>query len=260
MASNPNRQRPAGGLGQPTPLATKAAPTMARGVAVPGDEHPLAARAVAVAILPNEHALVPPAANIQYPAAAAPAAPPPRSPIVAKVVPATPTGKVRVTPASVSPARTLDTLADAFLAEESYRTSQLGLSPMLRPTPLPPGDGIGRLRTLVERRAWGDVLKLSANILNSREDPHSDVYISLLILPANAPQADISTVTMQIRLETVEIMTLQCHAWLKLRRYSDLSAEIERWNFLTQNQSNAQSPDWLPWTLRKFFKYAVPFD
>jgi hypothetical protein len=153
-----------------------------------------------------------------------------------------------------SPATALDELADAFLSEPSYRTQQLGLSPLLRPPPLPRQEGVARLRTLVERRAWGDVLKISTGMLNSPKGPHSDVYASLVTLPLNAPQVDTSSIPMEARLETVEIMTLQCHAWLKLRRYADLAAEVERWNFVTHNDAAAQSPDWLPWGLRKYIK------
>ena len=148
----------------------------------------------------------------------------------------------------------LDELADAFLSEPSYRTQQLGLSPLLRPPSLPRQEGVARLRTLVERRAWGDVLKISTGMLNSPKGPHSDVYASLVTLPLNAPQVDTSSIPMEARLETVEIMTLQCHAWLKLRRYADLAAEVERWNFVTHNDAAAQSPDWLPWGLRKYMK------
>jgi hypothetical protein len=104
---------------------------------------------------------------------------------------------------------------------------------------------------LVERRAWGDVLKVATAMFNSPTDPHADVYASLVTLPLNTPQADVASVPLEIRLETVEIMALQCHAWLKLRRYGDLATEVERWNFVTLNDATAESPDWLPWSLRK---------
>jgi tetratricopeptide (TPR) repeat protein len=74
------------------------------------------------------------------------------------------------------------------------------------------------------------------------------------MLPLNAPPVDIASIAMEVRLETVEIMTLQCHAWLKLRRYADLGAEVERWNFVPHNDAAAQAPDWLPWSLRKYIK------
>jgi hypothetical protein len=167
--------------------------------------------------------------------------------------------QVRVVSATVSPTKSLDDCADNFLSGSSYRTDQLGLAPILRPTPLPREDGIYRLRTLVERRAWGDVLKISTNMLNSPKDLHADVYASLVTLPLNAPQVDASTVPPQIRLETVEIMTLQCHAWLKLRRYGDLATEVERWNFLMHNDATAQSPEWLPWSIRKYYICCVVY-
>jgi hypothetical protein len=56
--------------------------------------------------------------------------------------------------------KTLDALADEFLSQPSYRTEQLGLEPLRKPNPLPShGTELDRLRTLVERRAWGDVLR-----------------------------------------------------------------------------------------------------
>lgn len=148
-----------------------------------------------------------------------------------------------------SPSKSLDVMADALLSQRSYRTDTLNLAPLLRPSPLPREDGIKRLRTLVGRRAWGDVLKIATGMLTTA--PYADVYSSLLMLPLNAPQVDISSVSPQIRSETVEIMTLQCNAWLKLRRYQDLATEVERWNFLKQNDATAESPEWLPWSLRK---------
>jgi hypothetical protein len=147
--------------------------------------------------------------------------------------------------------KSLDGLADDFLSHPSYRTEQLGLQPLLRPVPLSLNeDGIVKLRSLVERRAWGDVLKMATTMLNSAESHHSGVYSSLVTLPLNAPPPpDTSTIAPEILQETVEIMILQCNAWLKLRRYTDLGAEVERWNFVTQNDATAQSPDWLPWSM-----------
>ncbi|KAL3914968.1 MAG: hypothetical protein SGILL_005865 [Bacillariaceae sp.] len=162
-----------------------------------------------------------------------------------------------------SSSKTLDALADELLSLPSNRTEQRGLEPLLRPVPLPPNEsGIERLRTLVERRAWGDVLKMASTLLNGggtspaadgeTSSQHATVYASLVTLPHNvtppSPEV-INTIPLSVRLETVEIMILQCHAWLTLRRYSELSDQVERWNFLTQNDATAQSPDWLPWSM-----------
>ncbi|KAL3911311.1 MAG: hypothetical protein SGILL_007327 [Bacillariaceae sp.] len=93
---------------------------------------------------------------------------------------------------------------------------------------------------------------LTAPTETSSQQQYATVYASLVTLPYNsAPPTpeEINSIPMQIRQETVEIMILQCHAWLKLRRYNDLAAEVERWNFLTQNDATATSPDWLPWSI-----------
>jgi hypothetical protein len=151
--------------------------------------------------------------------------------------------------------KTLDGLADDFLSGTSHRTELLGLVPLLKPNPLPAHTtDIDRLRTLVERRAWGDVLKLTTTLLTtSSTSKYPNVYASLLISPDPdalvVPLPDINQIPFHIRNETVEIMMLQCHAWLKLRRYTDLVTEVERWNFWMQNDTAAQSPSWLPWSM-----------
>lgn len=90
-------------------------------------------------------------------------------------------------------------------------------------------------------------------MLNSAQGQHADVYASLVMLPLNAPIVDASQLSLEIRQETEEIMALQCHAWLKLRRYADMAAEVERWNFLKQNDATAESPEWLSWSLRTYW-------
>lgn len=215
-------------------------PTAPRGVGVAAVEHPLAG---AVPVSPTIPTTVP----------TAPGPPPPRTPVATRPT-ATPPNvpNVRITSANTSPTKSLDALADTFLSEESYRTQHRGLAPILRPMPLPPGEGIERLRMLVERRAWGDVLKLSSTILGSEDGPHADVYASLMLLPTNAPKIDVTTIPLEIKNDTVEIMILQCHALLKLRRYGELTSEIDKWNFLKQNEESAVSPEWLSWGIRKF--------
>lgn len=235
------------GLSQSTPLVTI---PLRRGVAVPaGNDHPLAAPAFAAASPPpaaphSDGTPVRPAKPAMM------STPPPKTAPVPSAQPSL--SSSNIVSASVSPAQTLETSADDFLSHPSYRTEQLGLPPMLKPVPLPRETGLDRLRTLVERRAWGDVLKISTGILNANKSPHADVYASLVMLPLNAPQVDVSQIPPEIRNETVEIMTLQCNAWLKLRRYTDLATEVERWNFLKQNDATAESPDWLSWSLRTY--------
>jgi hypothetical protein len=181
---------------------------------------------------------------------------------------------------SVSPSsKSLDALADDFLSSKPPPI-------LLSPNPLPRGEaGIVRLRTLVERRAWGDVLKLASTLLSnngnnstsnssssssskssssSMSRQYSKVYASLLLREHEQEQHNNNDdndnnnnnnnndVPPNIRQDTVEIMILQCNAWLMLRRYTDLSKEVERWNFLTQNDTTAKSPEWIPWSIRKF--------
>jgi hypothetical protein len=238
------------------------APPFARGI-VQADDHPLAVVPptnnddnTAGNNSPTRHA---PSSGPSHPLVSTPnqgittSLPPPPPPVVAAAPVSAPVMKP-TPPArtlSGSAGKPLEELADDFLSYPSYRTETLGLEPLLRPVPLSRNeDGIVKLRTLVERRAWGDVLKMATTMLNDPESQYSGVYSSLVTLPLNSPcPPDTSTIPLEIRQETVEIMMLQCNSWLKLRRYNDLGAEVENWNFLTQNDATAQSPDWLPWSM-----------
>jgi hypothetical protein len=250
MSSGDNLSSP-GGLGQP--LVTLSQP-LNRGIAVPaGDNHPLAASSMPIAQLINVESPTrpPPPPPLPPPPPMATVTSAPQPPAARTPLRSAPPVGAKITSAIVSPSKSLDSLTDSFLSEPSYRTEQLKLPAFLRPSALPPEQGLARMRTLVERRAWGDVLKVATSMLNSPTDPHADVYASLVSLPLNAPQADVASVPLEVRLETVEIIALQCHAWLKLRRYSDLATEVEKWNFVTLYDATAESPDWLPWSLRK---------
>ena len=272
MSSEDGKPREGAGLGHSTPLVTISGPAaITHGVAVPaGDNHPLAAMAPPVAPQGNTgpggssgrnasesginrnrpsgpaSAPVPMIAkNLSPTFSPPPMSTPPRSAAPSSVPSA------RVVSASVSPTKSLESLADQFLSVPSSRTDKFGLAPLVRPLPLPHEDAINRLRTLVDRRAWGDVLKIATTML-TEPDPHSAVYSSLIQWPAaNNNTIEESSSSTQLQQETVEILSLKCHAWLKLRRYADLATEVERWNFVTNNDATAESPAWLPWSLRK---------
>ena len=151
--------------------------------------------------------------------------------------------------AATSPAQSLDDLVDVFLSGPSHRT-QRGLSPLLRPPPLINEDPLQCLRTLVERRAWGDVLQVTADLLRGADSIYAPIYNSLLLPGAGAPEQNAPA---QLKDETAEILALQCHAWLKLRRYTDLGQEVEKWNFLPYNENfnENEAPGWIPWSLCK---------
>ena len=158
-----------------------------------------------------------------------------------------------------SPVQSLDDLVDTFLSGPSFRSEQQ-LPPLLRPPPLVNENPLQCLRTLVERRAWGDVLQVTADLLRGADSLHAPIYNSLLSSEANSPNDNPSNTSsvssdqqLQLREETAEVLALQCHAWLKLRRYSDLGQEIDRWNFVSFSEGyNAdQAPSWVPWSLRK---------
>jgi hypothetical protein len=265
-----------------TNLVQPVKPPVTTRVAVPAGDDPLAAGAITQ--IQNMTPSIPTKQqqNFRQHQNAIPAPPPPpigTASVEAKTTtgnntPTTPSpvpvrggggGETSISPSSKS----LDALADDFLSSKPPPI-------LLSPNPLPRGEaGIVRLRTLVERRAWGDVLKLASTLLSNNGSnstsssskssssfmsrQYSKVYASLLLreheqeqLNNNDDNDNDNDVPPNIRQDTVEIMILQCNAWLMLRRYADLSKEIERWNFLTQNDTTAKSPEWIPWSIRKF--------
>lgn len=282
MASNPPppppppQQQPSGGassgLGHSTPLVRvggaasvgirpAAAASLPRPPPPPMrvDHHPLAIPASPPGVQPTTVATLP------TPPPSTPMTPPPvvvpkqtdpsasftaasRAPIPAVAVSSAASPSVR----PQSPVKkSLDSLADAFLSGPSYRLEQK-LAPLLVPPKLSLTDtGMVRLRTLVERRAWGDVLQVCGDMLR-KYAPHAPIYEQLLSQDDTATPTTVAEDDETVlRQETMEILMLECHAWLKLRRYADLGREVDRWWFCFVNDSTAVAPPWVPWSLRE---------
>lgn len=104
------------------------------------------------------------------------------------------------------------------------------------------------MRTLVTRRAWGDVLSVCGQMLRGPTSPYSQLYSTLI---SETAEVDMEEYTAEQKDEVVEILTLECHAWLKLRRYTELGREVDKWNFLNTNESTTTIPTWVPWSMRK---------
>lgn len=159
--------------------------------------------------------------------------PPPPKPVVTKQA------------AAITPTATLDDLADAFLSgDESSLSSLTGNDKTLLKPPSLPDDlsDLDRLRALVERRAWGDVVTLAAKLLRGPSSHYASIYSTLL----NNTGSNLPALESQ-QAELVEILTLQCTGLLKMRRYPELKREIELWTFCHFAQNTA--PDWVPWSL-----------
>jgi hypothetical protein len=167
---------------------------------------------------------------------------------VAKIPPSTTTTTTTTTPKKQA-SSTLEEMANDFL---SVAQEGITIPPKLKPPPLPKDqEGMERLRTLVTRRAWGDVLSVCGQMLRGPTSPYTQLY-STVISNADIEDEDF---TAQQKDEMVEILTLECHAWLKLRRYNELGREVDKWNFLNTNESDASIPTWVPWSLRKLYIY-----
>jgi tetratricopeptide (TPR) repeat protein len=163
-------------------------------------------------------------------------------PTVAKI-PQTKTTTTTPKKQASSSSSTLEEMANDFL---SVAQEGITIPPKLRPPPLPKDqEGMERLRTLVTRRAWGDVLSVCGQMLRGPTSPYTQLYSTLI---SNADIEDEEFTTQQ-KDEMVEILTLECHAWLKLRRYNELGREVDKWNFLNTKESDASIPTWVPWSL-----------
>jgi tetratricopeptide (TPR) repeat protein len=174
--------------------------------------------------------------------------------------------------------KTLDELTDAFLtgpAETTGPTSNSAAAAaastkiMLRPEPLPNVPDLERLRVLVERRAWADVLQVASLLLqpnshNKSPSPYATLYTALIHNPTSLTKAGGQSLDSH-QADLVEILTLQCHAWIKLKKYMELGLQVDRWSFchhLTGGNGNGNGgtggtststptagPTWIPWSL-----------
>jgi tetratricopeptide (TPR) repeat protein len=153
------------------------------------------------------------------------------TPVMSKPVP-------KIASAPLSPTQSLDTLADSFFEGSASRPA---------PLPLTQTD-LERVRILVERRAWGDVLSMTANLLRGSSSHYTPIYAALL----NSPDKSFPSLDSHQN-ELVELIMLQCHAWIKMRRYNELALEISRWSFChhldDDDGKKKAAPSWIPWSL-----------
>lgn len=215
---------PGGGLNQSAPLVSvSGGPPPPRGIT----DHPLAAAPGNTTSAPP---LTTPTTNYLRTPTVGSAPSAPQQPQT--FLPATP--KVFASPPPPINA-SLDSMADAFLSADG--TMQ---NPKLRPLPLPTTDTeMDRVRALVVRRAWGDVLSLIHTMLRGPSSHYTPIYTALLQGKTEAVESLDS-----LRDDVVELMLLQCHAWLKMRRYMELGHELRQWKFLEQ------PPSWIPPSVR----------
>ena len=208
---------------------------------LPTPQQPFASAAGATAAPPQPPRSAPVAQNTQ-PHARTTSAPATPSNINATFAP-TP----RILSASVSPTKTLDDWVDAFLSTPIQEGNSTQSSPpVLLPDPLPASlSDLERLKCLVHRRAWGDVLLLTERMLRGASSHYAPIYASLLTGQQQQQHALLTLDSQQDDL--VYILQVQCQAWLKLKRYEELGLELEQWSFCHHNDNTA--PAWIPWSL-----------
>lgn len=158
------------------------------------------------------------------------------------------TPKILNTP--VSPSKSLDAMADAFLSTDSNHSSSSATAnisspalldnPNLRPLPLPTTTSeLERVRALVTRRAWGDVLSVVHSLLKGGTSHYTPLYAGLLQGRTEAVDSLDSH-----RADVVELLTLQAHGWLKMRRYPELGHELRQYAKVQEHP--AGFPAWVP--------------
>ncbi|GAX28415.1 hypothetical protein FisN_4Hh394 [Fistulifera solaris] len=244
-----NQQRETGGLGSPL-VKLPAAPviTGARPVAM---QQSLAPPPSAKSIIDHPLADIRAGTVVSVPPSTAPS---PRSSTTPAAADISRTGLALTQKQTTPPVQTmvapshyismnLDEMADSFLSVASPRTEK-GLQPLLQPEPLPTDlSDLERLKCFVKRRSWGDASLLTEKLLRGQSSHYSPIYNALITnsfdqkLPILDSQQD----------EMVQIMMIQCEAWIKLSRYAELGLEIERWSFCHHNDNTA--PSWIPWRL-----------
>ena len=150
-----------------------------------------------------------------------------------------------------------DEMADAFLS--GVTTSDSEHMPMLRPLPLPETQTeLERTRILVERRAWGDVLSMTASLLKSASSHYAAIYGVFLNKAGGKSKVPASLLNSQQIQEFTEILILQGHAWIQMRRYKELGTEVQEWSHCHYNTTNNRSEDreeaasWIPWYIYIF--------
>ena len=247
--------------------------------AVHGSDHPLAAvPSIATTVPPAQPPLPPQSSSFgshyasqQTPISLTlPPAPPPIGPSAVAVP------KQLVSMPSLSQQHlNADELADLFLTGETSNTTTLGdnnsggVQPLLRPLPLPETQSdLERMRVLVERRAWGDVLSITASLLKGPSSHYAAIYTMFLNKGGTKSKIPPSLLQSQQLNEFMEILILQGHAWIQMRRYKELGAEVQEWSYCHYNnrtdnreesEANKAAASWIPWNIHIFAATALQF-
>jgi tetratricopeptide (TPR) repeat protein len=174
----------------------------------------------------------------------------------------------------VSPNKSLDAMADAFLStDSSHHSSSSGTgaannnsdstglldNPNLRPLSLPTTTTeLERVRALVARRAWGDVLSVVHTLLKGATSHYTPLYAGCLLQGVTEAVDSLDS----HRADVVELLTLQAHGWLKMRRYPELGHELRQYHKVQQQESSSV-PTWIPasvWILLAAAWQYIPVD
>ena len=151
------------------------------------------------------------------------------------------TGTSTVDSSLPSAPTTLSELADVFLSGPSRR-SEKGMPVLLNPPELPVGlADLDRMRYFVERRSWGDALSITSPLLRESNSHYASLF-RLLQTGGDTTQSLDSHQS-----ELIEILMVQCHCLLKLRRYQELSKEVESWRFCYHQ--GGECPGWVPFSI-----------
>lgn len=274
MSSSNNTSNNASGMGKSAPLVQIQSTPPAQSVNV--HDHPLAIATTTSATPAN--AQQEPSSSSGNRRLATPASIMTSMTLSSMAPPPTGAATVAVPKAMISPSPPLgglqsqsaDDLADAFLRGEQLSHTH---APLLRPKPLPETrTELERVRILVERRAWGDVLSVTNSLLkggatnnNNTNSHYAALYAALLKNTSkNAPTSLLNPLQVE---EFTELLLLQGHAWMHMRRFKELGAEVHEWtpcHVYTKQQSQQGGGDKqpVPWKICVFaaasLQYTLP--
>lgn len=133
---------------------------------------------------------------------------------------------------------------DSFLSKPSHRTQisdEPGQLPLLKPKPLPKNlEPMQKLRQLVQRRAWLDVIHLGLELLTNSTSKYAPYYSQLI----HGEESTSTTQDSSIIQEVIQIISWRLRAMTYLRRFTDLKMEVIRTRLVPSHKDTL--PTWIP--------------
>ncbi|GFH59696.1 hypothetical protein CTEN210_16172 [Chaetoceros tenuissimus] len=135
---------------------------------------------------------------------------------------------------------------DSFLSKPSHRTQisdEPGQLPLLKPKPLPKNlEPMQKLKQLVQRRAWLDVIHLGLELLTNSTSKYAPYYSQLIHGEESSTTQDPHIIQ-----DVIQIISWRLRAMTYLRRFTDLKMEVIRTRLVPSHKDTL--PTWIPTSL-----------